>query len=221
MARKALGGALVMAVLFFAGCSTKSPQIASTQDTLPVSRDVAGDAPVQDTLQPALKDVKPESGNPTSGQDSFSVGRPDPGTGRTKALDFTLADISGATHSLSSYRGKVVLVDFWATWCPPCRAEIPHLTRLYNTYKSQGLIILGVGLDKKSSISKFLLSNSISYVVLVDETSVTGGLYNIRGIPRTIIVDKKGRIASDHTGFSPGMENELEAEIKTLLAEEY
>jgi peroxiredoxin len=138
---------------------------------------------------------------------------------RKAAVDFTLADLSGTPHSLSDYQGKVVLVDFWATWCGPCREEIPHLAKLYEAYGSQGLVVLGVGLDKEASLAEFVSENGISYVVLVDETGVTGNLYSVKGIPRTLIIDKKGRIAFDHTGFAPGMEVTMEQEIRTLLAE--
>lgn len=216
-----LSGVVVMGTLFLADCNGKSPQTSPVKDTVLTSEVVSGDSLLQDTTLSTVKDLKPESGDQPGSQDSSSVTRPDPGSGRTNAPDFTLSDISGASHTFSSYQGKVVLVDFWATWCPPCRAEIPHLKKLHDAYKSQGLVILGVGLDKKTSISKFVLSNSVNYTVLVDESNITGGLFNVRGIPRTIIVDKKGRIAFDHTGFSPGMEKELETEIKTLLAEEY
>jgi peroxiredoxin len=162
-----------------------------------------------------------ESAQPESDAESSSEPEHDPGKNRKQAPGFTLADLSGRLHSLADFQGKVVLVDFWATWCGPCLKEIPHLVKLYDTYKSKGFVILGVGLDRQSNIAKFAADNKISYTVLVDEKSVAARPYGVSGIPRTLIIDKKGRIAFDHTGFAPGMEKEMEAEIKTLLAEEY
>jgi len=147
--------------------------------------------------------------------------KPDPGVGRDDAADFTLSDVSGKSHSLSKYKGKVVLVDFWATWCGPCKAEIPHLADLYIKYKGQGFVILGVGLDKKASIERYLATTNVPYIVLVDEDSKSSKSYGVSGIPRTIMVDKKGRVAFDHTGYTEGMEDELDEEIATLLGEEY
>ncbi len=145
----------------------------------------------------------------------------DPGAGRKTAPEITLADINGKTHKLSNYRGKVVLVDFWATWCGPCRSEIPHLVRIYNTYKNQGFVALGVGLDDTERLKNMVKDLNISYPILPDEQSISSKPYRVLGIPRTLIIDKKGRIAFDHTGFGPGMQVELEKEIKQLLAEEY
>lgn len=138
---------------------------------------------------------------------------------RKLAPDFTLADMNGKAHTLSKYQGKVVLIDFWASWCPPCRAEIPHLVKIYEKYKSDGLVILGVGLDKKENLATISKELGITYTVLVDDRSVTGRLYDVKGIPRTLMLDRKGRIAADHTGFAEGMESELEGEVKKLLSE--
>jgi peroxiredoxin len=179
--------------------------------------------PTSDTLTtPQVGDTSLQS-QPGQGEaDTSNVSTPhDPGADRRAASDFTLADISGKEHSLSDYQGKVVLVDFWATWCRPCVMEIPHLIKLYEDYSSQGFVILGVGLDKKAKLAEFARENGMSYVVLVDERGVTGKLYSVKGIPRTLIIDKKGRIAFDHTGFAPGMEVQMEQEIRTLLAEKY
>lgn len=140
------------------------------------------------------------------------------GASRIPATDFTLASLDGKTHTLSSFRGKVVLVDFWASWCGPCKAMIPHAIELYNQYKNQGLMILGVGLDDEASLRKFVAKTPISYPVLVG-TSETGRTFGVSAIPTSLILDKHGNIAFRHTGFYPGMESTLEDEIKGLLAE--
>ncbi len=144
----------------------------------------------------------------------------DPGKDRKMSSNFTLLDLDGTSHVLSSYKGKVVLIDFWASWCPPCKAEIPHLVKIYEAYKNKGLVIIGVGLDKKANLAKIKAELGINYTVLVDEKSEAGRLYEVRGIPRTLILDKKGRIAADHVGFAEGMQKDLEQEITKLLAEE-
>ncbi len=140
------------------------------------------------------------------------------GASRVPATDFTLASLDGKNHTLSSYRGKVVLVDFWASWCGPCKAMIPHAVELYNQYKNQGLMVLGVGLDDEASLRKFVAKTPISYPVLVGR-SETGRTFGVSAIPTSLILDRKGNIAFRHTGFYPGMESTLEDEIKVLLAE--
>ncbi|MEA3312136.1 MAG: TlpA disulfide reductase family protein [candidate division WOR-3 bacterium] len=199
------------------GCSKKNlndvPPVVPTEDVSTTS----GTTELTDTSSP-----EPQfPGQEEDTAKSSTSPKPDPGANRRQAPDFTLADLSGSQHSLSDFRGKVVLVDFWATWCGPCRKEIPHLVKFYDAYSSQGFVILGVGLDKEANLSRFANQNGISYIVLVDEKGVAGKLYGIRSIPRTLIIDKKGRIAFDHTGFPSGMEVEMEAEILTLLAEKY
>jgi peroxiredoxin len=201
----------ILGICLIAGCAKKNP------DEAPLT-------PAEDVPDTSVTDTLPEPGSPGKKGDTAETAaepREDPGADRRAAPDFTLADLSGNERSLSDFRGKVVLVDFWATWCRPCVIEIPHLIELYEAYKSQGFVALGVGLDKKAKLAEFARENQMSYIVLVDEKGVTGSLYAIRGIPRTLIIDKKGRIAFDHTGFAPGMEVKMEQEIGTLLAEEY
>ncbi|MDI6840666.1 MAG: TlpA disulfide reductase family protein [bacterium] len=132
------------------------------------------------------------------------------------APDFTLDDLKGKRYTLSEQKGKVVVIDFWATWCPPCRVEIPKLISLYNKYKTQGLIILGIGFDKKEKLNKFAKSYKINYPVLIGTPDIVK-TYNIQAIPTTYIIDKEGKIASQHVGFKEGMEVEIEKEIKSLL----
>jgi peroxiredoxin len=215
---KIAGVMVVLSILgigLLAGCAKKNPDDVLV--TPPVT-------PAEDLSETSVTDTSSKPGPPGQKGDTVetvAVPEEDPGADRRAAPDFTLTDLSGNEHSLSDFRGRVVLVDFWATWCGPCRREIPHLVKLYEGYSSQGFVVLGVGLDKKAKLAEFARENRMSYVVLVDEKGVTGSLYAIRGIPRTLIIDKKGRIAFDHTGFAPGMEVKMEQEIRTLLAEEY
>ncbi len=132
--------------------------------------------------------------------------------------DFSLIDLDGVERTLSEQKGKVVLVDFWATWCPPCRVEIPYLIKIYDTYKDQGLIVWGIGLDEEGKLRTFAEEHEINYPILVGNQTVSQK-YNVQGIPTTILFNKKGTIAFRHVGFSPDLEKEFEKEIEQLLKE--
>lgn len=117
------------------------------------------------------------------------------------APDFTLADLSGQTLNLSSYRGKVVLLDFWATWCVPCREEIPHLVDLQNKYGSQGLQIIGVSMDDGSEpVREFYQHFKMNYPVVMGDAK-TGERYGgVLGLPIAFVIAPDGRITSKHIG---------------------
>lgn len=132
--------------------------------------------------------------------------------------DFSLPDLDGKSWTLSSFKGKVIILDFWATWCPPCKIEIPYLIELYNKYKDDGLIVCGVGIDRKPALESFVREYGINYLTLIG-TQQIAQQWGIRAIPTTYILDKDGRIAFKHTGFAPGMESQFEEEIKGLLKE--
>jgi len=133
------------------------------------------------------------------------------------APDFTLKSIDGRAVSLSSLRGQVVLIEFWATWCPPCQMAAPELSKLYAKYNPRGLEILAVSLDEDSSeVKKFLEENKLLYPIFVDTLGVNE-LYRVRSIPVTFLVDKKGIIVSKHNGYSPDMPEELAKKIESLL----
>lgn len=148
----------------------------------------------------------------------------------TKAYNFKLESVDGDTMALSDYRGKIVLVDFWATWCPPCRYEIPRLVELKKKFKKEPFEIIGVNLDISPKNAKYLKSfmkkYSINYPVLYDNGRM-GAIFGIRSIPQTFIIDENGVIVKKYIGFYPGMEKEIEKVIeeninrlKKSLAEE-
>lgn len=132
---------------------------------------------------------------------------------------FELPDLSGAVITSSSFEGKVLLIDFWATWCPPCRDEIPSFIELQNTYKDQGFEIIGISLDQnKADLVAFVPANNMNYTVLHDTTNVTPTAFGgIQGIPTTFLVNKKGNIVQKWVGYHP--KDVFETEIKKLLAE--
>ncbi|WP_234117625.1 cytochrome c biogenesis protein/redoxin [Clostridium hydrogenum] len=121
---------------------------------------------------------------------------------KVKAPNFSLVDQYGKTHKLSDYRGKVVFLNFWATWCPPCRGELPHIQEIYKEYKnnSKDVIILGVTAPNlgqegsKEYISKFLNSNGYNFPVMFDNSGDVMDEYSIQAFPTTFIIDKEGNI---------------------------
>ncbi|MEW6601515.1 MAG: TlpA disulfide reductase family protein [Nitrospirota bacterium] len=119
-----------------------------------------------------------------------------------KAPDFTLKDVTGKEMALSSFQGKPILLNFWATWCPYCRRERPHLNELYNLYKDKGLIILSVATDQSTSkVTDFLKKTPADFIVLTDSTGTAMSLYNVAGLPTSYLIDGKGIIKQRFMGF--------------------
>ncbi|OHD20714.1 MAG: hypothetical protein A2064_09670 [Spirochaetes bacterium GWB1_66_5] len=111
----------------------------------------------------------------------------------TASIDFTLSDLSGKKVSLSQYRGKLVFLNFWATWCPPCRAEMPSMERLYQKLKGQGLVVLGVDLQEDAkSVQKFVEEHKLTFPILLDSDGRVGTTYGARSIPTTYIIGRDG-----------------------------
>jgi peroxiredoxin len=136
-----------------------------------------------------------------------------------KASDFTLKDINGNPVSLSSFKGKVVLLNFWATWCPPCRAEIPSMNKLQQMLKNKGLVILAVSTDRAVvDVKDFLKKNPVAFTVVVDyNLSVSRSLYKVFMMPTTFLIDKKGVIVEKYFGEQDWTDPEIIKEIEALL----
>ncbi|MDP3023971.1 MAG: TlpA disulfide reductase family protein [candidate division Zixibacteria bacterium] len=137
------------------------------------------------------------------------------------APDFTLKDLNGVEKSLKEFRGKVVLLNFWATWCSPCRIEIPSMVKLYKKYKDRGLEIIGVNLDKlgRSGVEQFSKEYNISFPVLLDPAGEVGTNYGIVALPTTFILDRKGKILERVTGGLDWTTEENLKKFETILAE--
>lgn len=137
-----------------------------------------------------------------------------------EAPDFTLSDLNGSDVRLSDLRGKVVLIEFWATWCPPCRESIPAMNEIYKRYNEKGLVILGISVDKGQNVAEdlraFVKEYSILYPVLIDSKNINN-LYGVYSIPTTFLIDKDGKVILKNIGFSPELEDKLSKEIERLL----
>ncbi|HAK89840.1 MAG TPA: hypothetical protein DHV16_01700 [Nitrospiraceae bacterium] len=136
-----------------------------------------------------------------------------------KAPDFTLKDINGNPVSLSSFKGKVVLLNFWATWCPPCKAEMPSMNRLQEKFKNRGFVIIAVSTDGRIDEPKdFITKNPVSFIVLHDsKLKVSRNLYKVFMMPTTFLIDKRGIIVEKYFGEQDWMEPEIIKEIEALL----
>jgi len=133
-------------------------------------------------------------------------------------LNFTVKDMNGASVRLADYKGKVLLVNFWATWCPPCKAELPGLIELYDQYKDQGLVVLGIsGDDDAETLRAFATEWKIKYPMIVgrDENDLLDAYGPIFGYPISVIVGRDGAVCGKHVG--PATKEEFEREIKALL----
>jgi peroxiredoxin len=128
---------------------------------------------------------------------------------------FTLTDLNGKAVSLADFRGKVVILDFWATWCPPCKKEIPDFVDLQKSFGAQGVQVVGIALDDLDKVKAFTQQNGINYPVLLGTQDITVKYGGIDGIPTTFVIDRKGKIVNRFEGFRP--RSVFEAEIKKLL----
>lgn len=137
-----------------------------------------------------------------------------------KAPDFTLKSNSGVNLKLSEQRGNVVMINFWASWCAPCRQEMPLLDDIYKKYKNLGFTIWGVNIEPDSSSAKKLLKDiPVTFPVLFDTANQVSKDYNVTAMPSTVLVDRNGNVRYLHKGYKPGYENEYRKQIKKLLRE--
>jgi peroxiredoxin len=136
------------------------------------------------------------------------------GLGKGKeAPDFRLKTIEGREVSLSDYRGKVVLINFWATWCPPCREEMPLFQRVYEKYKDRGFEILAISTDDYvEPVKKFVKEYKLSFPILYDDKNVVG-LYEVQGLPTSFLIDRDGKIVKVRLGKY----KEIEKDLKEVL----
>jgi len=133
---------------------------------------------------------------------------------------FTLTDLAGQQATLSQYKGQVVMVNFWATWCGPCQQEMPLLDQMYKKYKPAGFTLLGVSVDKEGPAVKELMARKpVSFPVLLDPANQVSKAYHVAEMPSSVIIDRKGEIRYVHRGYRPGDENEYQDRIRQLIRE--
>lgn len=136
------------------------------------------------------------------------------------APDFQLEDNHGNLVSLSALRGKVVMVNFWATWCGPCRQEMPLLDELYSRYGRVGFSLLGVNIDDNSSKAMDMVSElGVTFPVLFDSRKEVSKLYEVDAMPVTVLIDREGTVRYVHHGYKPGYEEKYLDQIRSLLRE--
>ncbi|HUH37656.1 MAG TPA: TlpA disulfide reductase family protein [Spongiibacteraceae bacterium] len=137
-----------------------------------------------------------------------------------EAPDFTLKSNSGKNLRLSELRGQVVMINFWASWCGPCRQEMPILDALHKRYAKAGFSVLGVNVEQDSGLADQLLKDiPVSFPVLYDPDSVVSKLYDVDAMPSTVMVDRDGRMRYLHRGYKPGYEDDYRDQIVELLSE--
>jgi thiol-disulfide isomerase/thioredoxin len=143
------------------------------------------------------------------------------GKAGNRAPDFALKDVAGNEVKLSGLRGKVVLVDFWASWCKPCKKELPELEKMARAYKAAGadVVIIAINIDtKRENADKFLKTAKInSLTVLFDPSSTSAEQYEPATMPTSYVIDKKGIVKAVHEGYTAGDEKKVKAEIDGLL----
>ena len=189
-AQRLLSTAALLLAVVTAGCQS-APTVADSK----VRADSAAAKPTK-----AAKSAEA----PVAG----SIGQP--------AFDFELKDSKGKTVKLSDFKGKVVVLDFWATWCPPCRKEIPGFVTLHNTYQEKGVEVVGVSLDRSwAPVEPFMREYRISYTILLGDQKLTEMYGGFTGIPTTFIIDRNGIIRDVHTGYMP--ESTFVEAVKLLL----
>jgi peroxiredoxin len=116
---------------------------------------------------------------------------------RRKSANFTLTDLQGQTWTLRDLKGKVVLVNFWATWCPPCQKELPDLESLYERFKGQGFVILGISDEDGAKVKPFIAKKKLTYPILLDPGRKVNELFQVGGIPRSFVYDRDGKLAAE------------------------
>ncbi len=137
------------------------------------------------------------------------------------APDFALPGLNGAPIRLSDQQGKVILLNIWATWCPPCRAEMPSMEKLYQAYRDRGLVILAVSEDRTGpeTVASFVRELALTFPILLDPAGELVGQYGVRGLPTSYLLDRRGRVVSAEVGARDWSGKAVRQVVETLLSE--
>jgi peroxiredoxin len=134
------------------------------------------------------------------------------------APDFTLRALAGTNLRLQEQRGRVVMVNFWATWCGPCRQEMPQLNKLYEKYRAAGFVLLGVNVDDDArNAAEVATKLGLKFPVLLDTDKAVSRLYELSTMPSTVLIDRDGRLRYVHRGYVAGHEDEYDRQIRELI----
>jgi thiol-disulfide isomerase/thioredoxin len=184
-----------------------------------VVEETHGQIKVGDPIPPDTFVFTPPAG---AQQTSSLTGRQESPFVGKKATDFTLEGLEkGASVRLADYAGKVVMLDFWASWCAPCRYEMPVLQELYDRYKDEGLALIAVNVgEDRDTAARFVTSYGFTFPVALDPKRSVESVYATRGLPTLIIIDRQGVIQHVHVGFGRDLKIRLTDEVETLLAGE-
>ena len=141
-------------------------------------------------------------------------------TPASPAPDFTLRSMDGQNLRLQEQRGRVVMVNFWATWCGPCQQEMPHLNRLYEKYRASGFVLLGVNVDEDTRNAAAVATKmGLKFPVLPDADKRVSKQYDLSAMPSTVLIDRDGKVRHVHRGYRDGFETMYEKQIRELLKE--
>lgn len=136
------------------------------------------------------------------------------------APDFALPDGTGNTVALSDFEGQVVLVNFWASWCWPCREEMPLLDQLAERYGPLGFTMLGINVEEDAALAnQFLQGTPVNFPILYDSENSVSQLYDVIAMPTTVLIDRQGTVRFIHHGYEPGYENDYQDQIRALIRE--
>ena len=214
-------GGLGMAQLAMSQEGSRAPSILGRIKTQAVEKNVFVSVEVlPKDLDEMEAQLMPNSRSTQSSDAEIAVKEKDPLIGQ-KAPDFQTRFLNEEEFKLSDQKGKVVILDFWATWCGPCVRALPELLKATSSFNKKNVALLAVNQgESKKVISKFLKKKQLKALsVIMDETRKIGGDYKVKGIPKTVIIDQKGVVRHVHVGFSSGMGERLKGEINKLLSE--
>lgn len=134
------------------------------------------------------------------------------------APGFTLKSDNGKNLKLGEFRGHVVMINFWATWCGPCRQEIPHLNRLHERYRKAGFVLFGINIDDQPRVARDMMQKlGVVFPVLFDTDKRVSRLYDVGAMPSTLLIDRDGRVRYIHLGYRAGYEIQYDNQIRELL----
>ncbi len=136
------------------------------------------------------------------------------------AAEFTITGADGKPLKMSNYRGAVVLLNFWASWCGPCRQEMPILDRIHQRYEALGFAVIGVNVDEERGPAAHMLHEvPVSFPIGFDPNGMVSTVYSVDAMPTTVIIDRRGMVRYTHRGYQPGFEDQYIAQIKALVSE--